>query len=824
MPGLLPRDVPAFTGREGELARLADLAGGGRAVVAAIGGTAGVGKTALAVHAAHRMLRDFPDGHLYADLRGYTEGRVPAAPGEVLEMFLRRLGLPTEEIPADVEERSGVLRQLLASRRVLILLDNAATEAQVKPLLPGAGSSLVLITSRSVLPGLEVDERIGLDILGEEEADALLAVLIGDERAATESQAMARVRDWCGRLPLALRISGQLLAAHPAWPVARLAAMLARERDRLARLSAGDLQVRAAFTVSYRQLADEDARMFRLLGLHPGSDFNVVAAARLAGVDVAAAGPVLNRLVEASLVTEDAEGRFGMHDLLCLYALQTSQESDEQSTCDAAELRLVSYYVDLATFLNGCCSPRLRPVMEQAAAQAGGSLLSSREALEEFDAERHCLLAAAGLAAQRGWHEQVVRLGEEMAGGLILLHYLDDLLTVQEAVLAAARQAGDSAGEGTALRNLALAYSYRRRFEEVIICSQGALAICRETSDRYGEGLALADLGHAYKELRRFDEATGCYQAAVAAFRETGERHGDGLALRSLGDVHRELRRFDEAIGCYQEAVAIFRETGECHGDGLALLGDVYRELRRFDEAIGCYQEAVAIFRETGDWYGTGRAMADLGDVYRELRRFDEAIGCYQEAVAIFRETGDWYGTGRAMADLGDVYRELRRFDEAIGCYQEAVAIRRETGDRYGVGLILAKVAYVYLELRRFEEAVGRLQDALVIFRETGDRYAEGMALASLGDVYLELRRFEEAVGCCQDAVAIFRETGDRHSEGRALRDLGNAYQGLRQPDRSAMCWQDAASAMRHAGEQEEAAELERLSANARSRRRWRHR
>ena len=324
----------------------------------------------------------------------------------------------------------------------------------MRPLLPGAGGSLVLVTSRSVLPGLEADERISLDVLTEDEAAALLAGLIGTERAAAEPGGGGAGGGWCGRLPLALRIAGQLLAAHPAWPVARLAQMLADERDRLGQLAAGDLQVRAAFEVSYGQLADGDARLFRLLGLHPGPDFDVAAAASLAGIEPEAAGPVLDRLVEAYLVTEDAAGRFGMHDLLRLFARGTCQEADDQATRDAAEARLVGYYADLAGFLDSCVDPRLRPAAAQAAEQAGGSLPSPREALAMFETERPSLLAALGLAAQRGWDEQVRQLSESMGESLTLLRYLDDLLTVQEAALAAARRAGDTAAEGRALNNL----------------------------------------------------------------------------------------------------------------------------------------------------------------------------------------------------------------------------------------------------------------------------------------------------------------------------------------------------------------------------------
>ena len=407
VPGLLPRDVPGFTGRGDELARLAGLATGGRVVVTAIGGTAGVGKTALAVHAAHQLLGEFPDGHLYADLHGYTEGQDPTEPGEVLALFLRSLGVPAEGVPAGAAERSGLLRQVLASRRVLMVLDNARDEAQVRPLLPGAGASLVLVTSRSVLPGLEADARISLDVLTQDEAITMLAGL-GGHRAAADPTAVAEVARLCGRLPLALRIAGQLLATHPTWPVVRLAHLLASERHRLARLGAGDLQVRAAFEVSYRQLDGPDARLLRLLGLHPGPDFTATAAAALAGTEGEAAESALSRLANAHLVTEDAAGRFALHDLLRLFAHATCQQTDTRDDRNAAETRLVRYYENLAAFLDSCVDPQLR----SAAEQEGKPLSSMRQALAVFQAERPSLIAALGLAAERGGDEEIRRLSE----------------------------------------------------------------------------------------------------------------------------------------------------------------------------------------------------------------------------------------------------------------------------------------------------------------------------------------------------------------------------------------------------------------------------
>ena len=639
LPGLLPRDVPAFTGRDDEVARLARLAGGGRVVVTAIGGTAGVGKTALAVHAAHQLLDQFPDGHLYADLRGYTDGQDPAEPGEVLQVFLRRLGIPAEEVPAEVEERSGLLRQLLAGRRVLMILDNARAEAQVRPLLPGAGGSLVLVTSRSVLPGLEVDERISLDILPDDEAVALLAQVIGVDRSEAEPQAVAQVARLCGRLPLALRIAGQLLAVHRAWPIGRLAGILTGEQDRLARLGAGDLQVRAAFEVSYRQLATGDARMFRLLGLHPGPDFDVMSAAALAGAEVGAAGLVLDRLAQAHLVTEDATGRFGMHDLLRLFARETCQQADTLADRDAAEARLVAYYVVLAHFLDSCVDPERRSTAEQ----AGVTLLSMREALAVFQAERLSLLAALGLAAQRGWDEQVWRLSEDMTDSLRILRYLDDRVAIREAALAAARHAGDTPAEGRTLNGLGEAYRELERFEEAIACYRQSLAIWRETGDRHGEGHTLNNLGIAHLQLQRFEEAITSYQQSLEIRRETGDRHGEGRTLNNVGNAYLQLQRFEEAITSYQQSLAVKRETGDRHGEGHTLnnLGNAYLQLRRFEEAITSYQQSLAILRQAGDRHGEGTILINLGDAYQEMGQRAQATECWREAATAMHDAGD---------------------------------------------------------------------------------------------------------------------------------------------------------------------------------------
>ena len=338
-----------------------------------------------------------------------------------------------------------------------------------------------------------------------------------------------------------------------------------------------------------------------------------------------------------------ASGRFGMHDLLRLFARATCQEADDQATRDAAEARLVGHYADLARFLDSCVDPQLRPAAAQAAEQAGVPLPSMREALAMFEAERPSLLAALGLAVERGWDEQVVRLGESMGESLTLLRYLDDLLTVREAALAAARRAGDTPAEGKALDNLGKAYrdcgglrrpsaatSSRWRYpgdrrparrgqdaEKPRQRLPGAAAGLRRpsaaTSSRwrstgraatgYGEGRTLSNLGNAYRGLGRFEEAIGCYEKSLAIFRETGDRYGEGRTLRNLGDAYRELRRFEEAIGCYEESLAIYRESGERHGEGTTLsnLGNAYWDLGQPDRAAGYWRDAAAAMRNAGD-------------------------------------------------------------------------------------------------------------------------------------------------------------------------------------------------------------------------------
>jgi tetratricopeptide (TPR) repeat protein len=696
----LPALVTGFTGREAELARVAGLldpaAGAGTVVVSAVAGLAGVGKTALAIHAGHAAQKAgwFPGGVLFIDLHGYDQA--PVQPGQALDALLRALGIPGEHIPDGAEARAGLYRSVLAqiTDPVLIIADNASSEAQVRLLLPGPGPHRVIVTSRHTLAGLKA-RLLDVTVLDRSAATALLEGVLraarpDDDRIGGDEAAAGRLAQLCGGLPLALQITAALLAADPALTAAELAEELAGEVGRLETLRYDDgsgisaPSVAAAFELSCRQLDADAALLFRLLPADPGPDVSTVAAAALAGWPSVRARTVLGQLVRAHLVevAGGGEGRWRMHDLLRLYASQLSGGDARER--EQATGRLLGYYLDGAR----AADAHLRAL---AGAPVSAKFAGRDKALAWLDAERPSLIAAVALGVDTGRDEIAMDLPLALSQYLSWRRRFDDLLTVLAISRDSAHRLGNRAGEAAALNNLGLALRQVRRFEEAISACRDAAAICRETGDRHGEGQALDNLGAALAEVRRFEEAISAHQDAAAICRETGDRHGEGQALTNLGAALAEVRRFEEAISACQDAAAIFRETGDRHGEGMALnnLGLALQQVRRFEEAIRAHQEDLAICRETGDRHGEGQALDNLGLVLAEVRRFEEAISACQDAAAICRETGDRYGEGQALTNLGAALADVRRFEEAISACQDAAAIFRETGDHYSEEIAL---------------------------------------------------------------------------------------------------------------------------------------
>jgi tetratricopeptide (TPR) repeat protein len=811
----LPPVVAGFTGRDDELAVLAGLLdpGGlaGPVVVSAVAGLAGVGKTTLAVAAGHAARRRgwFGGGVLFIDLHGYDEA--PVEPAQALDALLRALGVPTEHIPPGVEERAGLYRSVLAqvSEPVLVIADNASSEAQVRPLLPGENPHKVLVTSRHTLAGLDarlvdvtvLDDETSVDLLER----ALRAGRPEDDRITADAGAAGRLARMCGWLPLALQITAALLKADPALSVGELTGELSNEKDRLAALryddgsGYGGSSVAAAFELSCRRLDTTSARVFRLLPVNPGPDISTAAAGVLADLPVTRVRRVLADLARAHLAeaAPGAPGRWRMHDLLRLYAQRLSEVQADADGREQARDRLLGYYLSTTR----AADDHLRSLPEVA---VPGKFTDRDSALAWLDAERVSLVAAVAMAADTGRDQTAMGLPNLLGEYFAFRRRFDDWLTATTISLDAARRLGDRTGEGAALNNLGISLQRGRRFQEAITAGQEAAASHREAGDRHREAMALGNLGLALQEARRFGEAITAHQESLAIFRETGDRDGEGMALNNLGIVLQETRRFEEAITAHQKAMAIFSEIGDCHGESSALggLGTALQETGRLKEAIVIHQETVALYQQNGDRYGEASALNNLGTALQRARRFGEAITAHQEAAAIYRETSDRHGEGNALTNLGTALQEARRFDEAITAHQEAVAAYRDTGDRHGKGGAFTNLGMALRELRRFGEAITAHQEAAAIYRETSDRHGEGNALTNLGTALQEARRFDEAITAHQEAVAAYRDTGDRHGEGAALNNLGIALQEARRFGEAITRQQEAAAIYREIGDQ----------------------
>ena len=700
-PAGVPRELPGtaahFTGREGELAVLAGLLdrGGeetpGTVVISAIGGTAGVGKTALAVHWAHQVADRFPDGQLYVNLRGYDPGQLVPAAG-ALAGFLRALGVPGPDIPPEPDERAARYRSLLAGRRMLIVLDNAGSVEQVRLLLPGTPACVTVVTSRDSLPGLVARDgavRLDLDLLPAADAVSLLRALIGD-RADADPGAAEALAAQCCRLPLALRVAAELAAARPAIPLAGLVGELADQQRRLDLLDAGGdsrTAVRAVFSWSYRHLDPAAARMFRLLGLHPGPDVDRYAAAALTGATVKQAERVLGALTRAHLTQLAGLGRYSMHDLLRAYARDLAADSDTDDEQQAALTRLFDRYLHTAAVAMDTLFPgerHRRPLIPPPATPAP-PLTDPAVALAWLDAERATLVAVAVHTASHGWPGHATRLAATLFRYLDSGGHYPEAITIHSQARLAARHTGDPAAEAEALISLgvlALDQGYRQQAAAYL---QQGLALFRATGDRSGEVRALGNLGNLNLQLGHYGQATGHLQQALALFREIGDQAGEAHALASLSVIDFQQGRYEQATGHLHRTLALSRQAGDRTGEAHALssLGEV--DLRRGNcgQATGHLQQALALFRETGSRSGEARALTALGDAGLRQGRYEQAADYQRQSLAVCSEIGYRAGEAVALNGLGEVFLAAGRSSDARAQHAAALSVTTQSGEKY---------------------------------------------------------------------------------------------------------------------------------------------
>ncbi|WP_214325727.1 AfsR/SARP family transcriptional regulator [Nonomuraea sediminis] len=622
----LPYDVADFAGRSVQVEELCEP--GSQAVtISAIDGMAGIGKTALAVHVAHRLADRHPDGQLFIDLHAHTAGQRPLQPAEALEMLLRQLGVPTERIPASMTERAALWRAELAGRRVLLVLDNATDAAQVRPLLPGTSNSLVIITSRQRLTDLDGARALSMDVLPLPDAAALFTGIVG-ERADTEPDAVAEVLLLCGFLPLAVRIAATRLRHRPRWSVAHLAERLRDERRRLAELARSERGVAAAFTLSYRQLTADQQRLFRLLGLHPGRDLEPYAAAALADLSVECTEDLLEDLLDAHMLQQRAFGRYVFHDLLRQYAAQLAAEQEPPHVAHAALTRLLDHQLTTAAAAMDVLYPdsaHRRPRIERSAPPV--PLHDAARALAWLDAERANLVLAADHDAPH-----TCLLATTLYRYLYDHAHHDDALALYGKALQAARRRQDPAGEGRALTDLGWVHQVQGNHDVAREHFDRALAACRTAEDLRGQARALVGLGRVATD---HEPARKANLQALELFREIGDRFGEAVTLDYLGIVHERLGQYADAADLHRQALELSREIGSRGGEADALnnLGAACARLGRHAEARDHLEQALELYRRFGYRRGEATALNSLAEVAATLGDPGQAVRLHHAAL-----------------------------------------------------------------------------------------------------------------------------------------------------------------------------------------------
>lgn len=828
IPAELPRAVPGFTGRAEAVARLHALVPSdgpapdtGTVVISAIGGTAGVGKTALAVHWGHQVRDRFPDGQLYVDLRGFDGNREPLRPRDALGQLLRGLGLTPQEIPADEDEMIRRYRSLLVDRRMLILLDDAVSAEQVRPLLPGGPSCLVVVTSRNRLGGLVAREGahpLMLDVLAPEEAYALLVAVLGEPRVAAEQDAVAELARLCGYLPLALRVAAAQLACEPGRRVADLAAELA-EGSRLAVLELEDDErsaVRAAFDLSYRAQDPRARLLFRRLGLVPGLEFDAGAAAALLDDTEEQAAQLLATLAGAHLIESRGEGRYGFHDLLREYAWERL-ESDDRGVDDpavddlaaepaAARDRLYAWYLlaaDAAGRILYPQIPRLPREMAEAADAAPGHcgdreggpyasfaagfeslrvphvrapmrLADEVEAIVWLEAERANLLAVIERAAHQGPRAVSWHLTDALLGYFWLCLPRGTWQVAAQSALDAAVAEGDRRGEAAIYYNIGFALWDLGVLGQSALHHQRAIELHRAIGWSPGEAAALGGLAYVEWEQARLDDALGHFDAALAILRELGQTDAEALALIGVGLVHRDMGRLPEAVSDLETALHIRRKAGvRYEANHLDNLGIAYWEAGRLRDGLEVLGEAVAINEAVGYRNGHAVSLQITGRIQLECGRHEEGLEHGERALRLAVDTGNRRIQSDALNTIGEAHRRAGRGEQAAESHERALLAARAAQNRRAEADSLLGLAAAYRLLGHAEAALARADEARQLARRCGFRLVEGQALTELGEIHAAAGRYAQALARAVEAVAVQRESGHPLGEARALDLIG---------------------------------------------------
>jgi len=773
VPRQLPAAPPHFVGRAAEVAALLGLADQplepGTVMISAVAGMAGVGKTALAVYAAHRLAERFPDGQLFVDLHGFTAGVPPVEPADALDRLLRGVGVPGERNPAGLDERAALWRSVLAGRRMLIVLDNAATEAQVQPLLPGAAGCLVLVTSRRRLTGLEASNVLSLDTLPEADAVELFVHTASRSEVVTgPPEPTAEVVQLCGRLPLAIRIAAARLRHRRVWTVADLLERLRDVDVRLSALDDGQRSVHATLHLTYEYLSPAARRLYRLLGLHPGPDVDEYAAAALAEGDLEGVRRLLDGLVDDHLLAEPVPGRYQLHDLVRAHASDVAAREDTKEQQRAALDRLLDHYQHTAATAMGIAYPseRHRPTANSAGIRTPA--LSDRGRADQWlDTELTNLLAVAYHAGRHGSPEHTWQLAVVLDRHLRAHGRSREAETLHQYALDLARRIGNHPAEMEALNSLGYVDRIMGRHKHSARHYRQALQIAQDIGDSSGQLDAEIGLGDVFWFLGRCKQSTDHYGRALRIAREIGDLGGERQALTGLGDNYRSLGRYEQSTDHYCRALKIAEDIGDRGGESMVLAGLGYVDwyLGRYEQAVGHLGRALRIAQLTGNRLGERHALAGLGHVHRMLGRYEQSSDYYEQVLRIAQDIGHRAGELQALTGLGDVHRISGRYSEAAGCYHQVLDLARELGNGnwqfealHGMGRLQHATGRPDLALTYHEQALQCAKDLAQAADQA--RAHDGLAHANHA-----LNQHHRARQHWQHALDILGSLGTEHTE-----------------------------------------------------------
>lgn len=792
----LPRDSASFTGRAAELGVMRTV---GRdalepdtarvLAVHAVDGMAGVGKTALAVRAAHLLSPRFPDGQLFLHLHGHTPGRRPVDVKDALVSLLLVLGVPASAVPTDVGILAAMWRGMVRSKRVLLVLDDAVSSSQVRALLPGSPGSLVIVTSRRRLTALEGVVPMSLGMLAPAEATELFTRLAGRPSVDAADPQVAEVVRLCGYLPLAIRLTAGKLAHHPSWTVDDLVQDLTATQDRIAAMRAEDDSVQSAFDLSYGDLSPEQQRLFRCLGLFPGTEMDTFIAAALLGVSSADAQYLLDGLFQHHLVEEPARGRYRLHDLMRQRA--TSLVSlDPVDEIESAVDRMLDYHVHTllrATSFIGARIPVTSVEAPGTPPAAMPQIDNVEQALAWIGTRRADLHAVADFAAVRSRPAHTIRIAAALHPYLRAQGHWDQALVLHRSALAAAIAAGDRAGEAASLANLGAMQRLRGDHLAALESHRRGRDVHRQLGDGLGEATAVHELGVTQRLMGEYAADLSHQEEARALYRAVGNRIGEANTQHELGTLYYLTGSLAASFAAQSEGLEIYRELSNDFGMSFAHneLAVVCRLLGDLPTAATHAARALDLHYRLDNRHGEAYSRAELALITAMTGSLDDALADATAAVDLHRDLGNTYGMGMALLALGTIQRQQGDDPSAETSLVHAVAINRETGFRHGEGCALKETAVVLDRLAREDEADADLAAAQELHRRFGHRYALADALVAEGDILARRGRHEEAQGPYETGRELARAIGAplleaqaREGGGRALIAMGARDEG----------------------------------------------